>query len=97
MKQTTKVPVEIFVSRSLSHSRILKIIEPWNMEPEFIISTILTYFKRIGIENIHPLKESDSAIDLIVVILKNSPELKKRIAEIQRNSDEAQQRRKRFG
>lgn len=97
MKQTTKVPVEIFVSRSLLNSRVLNIIEPWNMEPEFIISTILTYFKRIGIEYVHPLKESDPAIDLILIVLKNSPELKKRISEIQKNSDEAQQRRKRFG
>jgi hypothetical protein len=97
MKQVTPVPIEIFVSKSLQHSRVSKIIEPWNMEPEHIVANILNYFKKIGLEHLHPIKEGPMALELILSILKNSPELKARLVEIQRNSEDAMMRRKRSG
>jgi len=97
MKQITRMPIEIFISKSLHHSRVLKIIESWNMEAEYITNTIVNYFKKIGIEYVHPIKEGEVALNLIVSILKKSPELKLRLIEIQRNMEHALLRRKRSG
>ena len=97
MKQITPVPIEIFINKSLQHARVLKIIEPWNMEPEHIVANLLNYFKKIGLEYVHPIKEGDMALELVLSILKNSPELKSRLLEIQRNSEDAMMRRKRSG
>lgn len=97
MKQVTPIPIEIFISKSLHHPRVLKIIEPWNMEPEHIVFNILTYFKKIGLEHVHPIKEGPMALELILSILKHSPELKSRLVEIQKNSEDAMMRRKRSG
>lgn len=95
MKQITRIPIEIFVANSLLNIRVLKIIEPWNMEPEHIVANVLNYFKKIGLEYVHPIKEGEMALELILSILKNSPELKSRLLEIQRNSEDAMMRRKR--
>ena len=67
------------------------------MEPEYIANNIINYFKKIGIEYVHPIKEGEVALNLIVSILKNAPELKFRLIEIQRNTEHALLRRKRYG
>ena len=95
MRKVEQVAIEVFVAQALYSKEISKLTENWNIEIAFIRNVVVNYFKGLGIEHVRPNEESDYGLNLVKTILKASPELKNKLAEVQRAAEEALLKKKR--
>jgi len=89
--------IEIFVAEAVYSEEISKLMDGWGIDTIFVRNVLINYFRGLGIEFVRGEEENRSATKLIKTVIKTAPEIKQKLAEMKRASEEAALKKKRNG